>query len=484
MPNMFDKPGDALQQGLAMQERRRERQYEIDFRNQRLKEADDWRKLQLIQELSNVDKYQTGESVADALGNMKSAEILQKYTALAGSMSPAELQAKISQDIQNTATGMQSMKDELVQSNKVLADLKTRFPSLDTKALDSHYRKDVLNRRVENGEFKNPIHVNPTNMRLDDPDFLAAFVSGDKAIREEIVNPKLVEKGVQVGMGSPSSYTMMKGDIPFFRERNFDKDKDVVNGFLKKGINPQMKLKSKMEKIAGQDMEVLNEDAFEVFSENAKLEFNALAARKFPDFYNLPKAERDKLRRRIALEEIQQVDQSGFSFGTATKPPHYSSTTNVYGSGGAADINDLYGRISDRVEGYAKDGYYTRGNALKGDELAAVRQAAGDNQLDVADFFLAKNNDGIGVYKAVNKEMKPVEANLITTLPKRKTNLSVQADVGGKRKVVAQGEDTTPKGGTYQWQGYNYSEDEVRQGAAAEKLSVDAYLKKHGIKKN
>ena len=95
LPNMFDSPGNAFQQGLRDQERRAERKYEIDYRNQRNQEADDWRKLNLIQELSNVDKYQTGEAVADAIGNMKSQEILQKYTQLASTMSPAELQAKI-----------------------------------------------------------------------------------------------------------------------------------------------------------------------------------------------------------------------------------------------------------------------------------------------------------------------------------------------------------------------------------------------------
>lgn len=52
-----------------------------------------------------------------------------------------------------------------------------------------------------------------------------------------------------------------------------------------------------------------------------------------------------------------------------------------------------------------------------------------------------------------------------------------------KSLAEAQNKMESKQGITYSWNGYDYSEDEINQAAAAEKLSKDAYLKKHGIKK-
>lgn len=453
LPNMFDKPGDALQQGLMMQERRNERQADIDFRNQRLKEADDWKKLQWIKDLTDVDKYQTGESVADAIGHMKMADVLQKYTLLAESTPLPELIHNVSKEVQNTHAGMQSMKDELMMGSKTLADLKSRFPSLDTKALDKYFREDSINRRIEGNEFKNPIHVNPTNMRFDDPDFLAAFVTGDKATRDEIVNPKLVEKGVQVGMGSPSSYTMMKGDIPFFRKRNFDPDKDVVGGFLKKGINPKMEMKSTVEKLGDQNVELLDQDAFDVFSENAKLEISAKAARTVPGFYNLSKQDREKVKRKIALDDIQALDQSGFSFGSATKPPSINVSTGGGSSSADANLNNIYQRIKEkglqRVTDYKEGKYFDNSlekTDLSGDELEVVLKATQDKNLTPDDVkIIVEDNGRIGVY---NKG----DGKRLVYLNQTGSNLPKQANVAGKKASVEIGNEpykpvTAPVGG-------------------------------------
>src|SRR6476661_2708274 len=78
----------------AMMQRRR-----FDYQLQKEKEADEWRKLNLIQDLTDLSKHQTGSDVANAIGNQHAAGILQKYTASAANMSPSELQAKVSQEM-------------------------------------------------------------------------------------------------------------------------------------------------------------------------------------------------------------------------------------------------------------------------------------------------------------------------------------------------------------------------------------------------
>lgn len=75
-----------------------------------------------------------------------------------------------------------------------------------------------------------------------------------------------------------------------------------------------------------------------------------------------------------------------------------------------------------------------------------------------------------------NKEIGNVNTIIDNVLEKNNNSLY---DIAQKSKK----QNTQPAAGTYSWNGNDYSEDEIKQGAAAEKLSVDAYIKKHGIKK-
>jgi hypothetical protein len=356
LPNMFSPPGQALERGIDRRERREERQYDIDYRNQRNKEAEDWRKLNLIQELTNLDKYQTGEATADALGNEKAAEILQKYTAQAGAMSPAELQFKISQDINKTALGMGGIKDELTQSDKAIADLKQLYPTLNSRKLREEHRKEILSRRLKGDtDFQNPLDVQPSSFKLDDPDFVSYFVEGSKALTDAIRNPKYVRKGLSVAVGSPSSYTEMKGDLPFFRKLNYDPEKDVVKGFYKGKQQPSMDLKSSTINFKGKKTEILDEDAYSILKESDKvadLELRKEARQKFADYDLMTNAEKEIAKRSVALDKVKALDQSGFGFDMATKPP--SNRTNIFiggadFTGGGKTTGNELDRITENI---------------------------------------------------------------------------------------------------------------------------------------
>ena len=115
---MFQAPGQALAARIEDKNRLNERKFELDYRNQKDREAEDWRKLNLIQDLTDISKYQTGSDVADAIGNRKVNEIFQKYTQSAGAMSPAELQANIQKDMSVIIGGMSAAKQELTQADE------------------------------------------------------------------------------------------------------------------------------------------------------------------------------------------------------------------------------------------------------------------------------------------------------------------------------------------------------------------------------
>lgn len=442
LPNMFAPPGQALENTLRRDERQAERQYDIDFRNQRIKEADDWRKLQLIQELTNLDKYQTGEQTADAIGYNKSQELLQKYTALAGGMSPAELQYKISQDIQKTSAGLQSMKDELVMSDAAIKQIKTLYPSLDSQALTKEHRKEIINRRIEGGnEFANPLKANePSTFKLDDPDFLSYFIKDSKALTDSIRNPKYSED-VTVGMGSPSSYTTQKGKLPFFRKLNYDPKADVKDGFLKKKIQPSMDIIGTTEKFRGNQIEVLGDEPFELLDESNRLELAREARQKFPDYDLMTKEEKRTARKSAAFDSIKSTDRSGFDFGTATKPPSIRVSTGGSGTSDAA-INDLYKRMGDTVQKF-KD---------YGEKKIPVSLLDSDAQTLALDFAKkAKGEDytntDIWIEEAGgNLNLWDKDRNLIGTLPKVGTNLKVQPGVKEKREVIQQSNKKTYQG--------------------------------------
>ena len=357
LPNMFQPPGQSLENTLRRDERERERKYEIDFRNQRLKEADDWKKLQLIQELTNLDKYQTGEATADAIGNQKAAETLQKYTSMASSLTPAQLQGMLSQDMQKVMGGMKGLKDELAQSDKDINTLKQLYPSIDTARLRGGHRAEILNRRIKGDtEFANPLDIPPSTINLSDPDFLSDFIDVNKGLKEAVVNPKNMEKNVPVLTGSPSSYTKFTGNLPYYMKENFDREKDFKSGFFSGKSEPTMGLKTTVipqGAFSGSDksIEVLDEGAYEgLISENAEAEMalRKLAKTKYSNYASMTNDEKEIARRDVAKDFISPYAKNfQFRAETATKPPHYS--VNM-GASKRNDTQDFVQRYKSAVE--------------------------------------------------------------------------------------------------------------------------------------
>jgi hypothetical protein len=90
LPNVFQAPGQALQSATEQVQRQGEnlaqmqmRQQEIAERKAERDEAQLYRKMQTIQEMSDLSKYQTANDVANAIGNRTANEIKTKYINLA-----------------------------------------------------------------------------------------------------------------------------------------------------------------------------------------------------------------------------------------------------------------------------------------------------------------------------------------------------------------------------------------------------------------
>lgn len=455
LPNMFDKPGDALQQSLARKERQEERRYELDYRNQKDKEADDWRKLGMIREFTDIDKYHTGVDVADALGEQKMAEVLQKYTAMSGNMSPAELQSKLSLETAKTISSMSAMKDELSLSDEKIKQYKKMFPSLNDAQLTKIIREEVIGRRVRGGEFANPIDANqPSGINLDDPDFLSDFIDVNKGLKEAVVNPKNIQKDVTVLRGSPSSYVSYQGDLPYYMQDDFQ----TAGGFYNQKGEPTTSLKTSAIPQgsfsgADQQIDVLDKGAFDILkneSSEVEMALRKLAKAKYSDYSSMSNADKEIAMRDVAKDFITPFSNNyKYRPKTATKPPR--NTTNNYIGSGGSNINNVYKRIDEKINANFLKGFNgTRFNSLSNDEQQVIKTAVENAGYAVdrggANIYLTKDGSGtIKIYRIGDDgSMKLTPDNEIASLSFQGTNRPVQPGVGEKRTLVEMGEQKTP----------------------------------------
>ncbi len=442
LPSLFGAPGDALQQAIQNRDRQKERDFEINYRLQKDKEADDWKKLGLIRELTDLDKYQTGEAAADAVGHQKMQELVSKYTSLAGKMSPAELQYNITQDTGKTISGMQGMKDELVQSEASIKKLKQQFPNLDSEELTKLVRAETVHRRIEGNDFANPLKANaPSSINLSDPDFLSNFIDVNKSLREAAVNPKNIQKGVSVLRGSPSSYTEYVGNLPFFMKDEFK----TKEGFYNEKPEPQMSMKTEtipQGAFSGVDkpINVLDKNAYEgLISENSESEMalRKLAKSKYSNYASMSDEEKEIARRDVATDFLKPYSENyKYRPKTATKPSHYSSTTNVYGTGGEANINKVYEEIKSESSKHHEG--KTPLTILSTEAQKAIIEQArsvNDSKLTQADIWVQDNKDGtLDIFKLTDPENRRGEK--IGVLTPKGVNITKQVDVKAKKAVV------------------------------------------------
>jgi len=445
LPSMFGSPGDALQGVINSRERDKERQYRLA----KDAENDEWRKLGLIQDLTDLSKHQTGSDVANAIGNKQASGVLQKYTAAAKNMSPSELMASVQKDMQSTLTGMDAMKNELAISDEQLKLLKTQMPELDISSLARDHRAEILSRRIkgEDGAFVNPLEVGQSTFDVSNPEFLSRYVTGNKNLSENIINPKGVED-TSVFTGTPNAYTKFSAKIPFWKKPNFEQAA-LKEGFLQGDGEPALELKSTtipadaLPSSNGKPFEVIDKDVYDRFAQDGKLNLELIAAtrHKFPEYDKFNSTEKEYAKRNVLHGQIKALDQSNFHPVENRRPAR--TTVNVGGSSSStAPVNDIYGRIyseTKRLKDYGEE--KIKPSLLKGDEqkvigefLDNINKGKGeDEKITLGDTWLKlTDQDEVIVMDNSNR--------LLFTLPKLGTNLPKQANVKGKQKVVQQGE--------------------------------------------
>jgi hypothetical protein len=479
LPNVFQAPGQALQSATEQVQRQGEnfaqmqmRQQEAAERKAERDEAQLYRKMQTIQELSDLSKYQTANDVANAIGNKSANDIKAKYIALAkeGKAGLADIMEGVNKDIASTTEGMNALKIEGESFENFLKTLKTQFPDLDATALLTDYRKDVTGRRLKDGtSFVNPIEVQQSDLvtNLSNPDYLSKYIRGGKNLTEAITAPKGMEKS-SVFVGTPRENTQFEATIPFWKKPSFTAEQ-APGGFLQKGIQPSLEIKASTlppEAIPSSSkvpFKIIDTDVYDRFSQEPKTNLELIQATrdKFPDYDTFNPTEKEYAKRNVLYDKLSTLDQSQFyPTGNKTAP-----ITNINLPKEGTPTVDLWSGIKNLVES-KKEGFATPFNELpaktQGILLDFARDASGKgkDELNQTNVVLKKNPQGeIAIYKYNSK--KQLLGDMIVPLNEQDVNLEAQATAAGKTEIARKGEKSDEK--TYIAGGKKYTKSDLNK---------------------
>lgn len=415
------------------------KRYEHDLRRE--KEADDWRKLNLIQDLTNLDKYQTGEATADAIGNQKASEILSKYTALAGSLSPAELQGRITEDMQKTIGGMNAMKAELTQSDKDINTLKQLYPSINTSRLRQEHRADILHRRLKGDtDFENPLNVQPSMFDFGNEELLSDYIEGNKGLTDLATKPQTEKR--QAIVGTPYNHVEYTAEIPYYMREGFDRGKEK-GGFLPNGTQPKLELMSSqippeaLPSSSGKPFNVIDDEVYRNIGGSQKLELIAEAKKKFPTYTNFTPEEKNLAQRNVLYDFLSknksQYYPSQVRTPSASVMKFFSGGSG--GEGSETNMNDVYKKIDDTLadmEGKGSSWLPVRNLSPDALEVAVgiAQKARNDKEIGADDLKIIRGNDG-------RIKMFDKKDEFVAYLPKVPVNIKGNQPLGVKAKQEA-----------------------------------------------
>lgn len=377
LPNQFDKPGDVWQSAIerkdrtaerqaAQAERDRafaERQREFDERQLDRNQQEEFRKIQMINEYTDLTKHQTGSDVANAVGDKIVRTQIPAFVEMAKKgASYSDLYGAIVKGVRNTATAMDGIKKELLEADSAAKLLKEKFgKSIDTDAVLKIARADIVNRRLDNEHsFVNPLTVPPSEFtsKLSDPRYLSQFVVSDEDLSNEIINPKGMDE-IAVPSGTADAHNTYEAKIPYWKQANFTPEMlQKGGGFLPQGFVPQLKTKSEvipLEKLPAEINEkkpftVISKDVYDKFVGNdaKNLQLIAKTRKQFPNYDKFTDLEKEYAERNVLLNTIESLDRSNFRYKSTTKPARTSITNNI---GGSSDIrfNDIAKQVDDAL---------------------------------------------------------------------------------------------------------------------------------------
>lgn len=465
LPNMFDRPGDALQQGLYNQERRADRQAQIDYRNQREKEADDWRKYQVVKETFDPSQIATGEITSEEYFDNEAKRVMNEILADPSlkNSSFVDFYGAIQKKWLPIVSAADRVKNGL---NLIDASVKAEGTGND------NLRVDDLARDAKIGLVNDMIPIGANGRRnydisnfRPDRDYVGDIVNSENgwrylksgnALIDYVKNFKTTEINPHKQLGNQSIIPYKGRQTPFVklnvqpneigRMKNYDKpDYEVMteDDFLAEG-DQKIPIKVLDKNIYEQHIlgNKKNREALD-FMWNSYKERNGLVSKNA--------TEDEKRKRAFAIGIFDLNDPSEI---TSLTPQHLprNTTNNTINMGSGAGLNDLYGRIKKAMED-PQNAINLKGkrigttmNGLDADAQKVIFDYFGGrtDNLNETNTFIADKNGVPTLYRVNSNGQPEVKKEYeVGSLSRTGTNIKVAANVDAKKVVVAQGEPNT-----------------------------------------
>jgi hypothetical protein len=481
LPNIFQAPGQALESATQQIERQTEKMADRALREQEMAErkaerdeAQMYRKMQTIQDLSDLSKYRTTSDVANAIGDKSAQDLRAKYIQKAQEgANPSDIMAEMGRDVSSVAQGMQAFKTESEMIEKRLADINKDLPNLDYGRAISDYRKEALGRRIKGSEFINPLEVPPSNFatQLENPDFLSIYARGGKTLTEAIQAPKGLEKS-SIFVGTPMENVRYDAQLPFWKRPTF-KPEEAPGGFLPKGVIPKLELKADVlpaEAIKGSakvPFKVIDEEVFNTFTQNPAVNIELIQAtrQQYPQYDTFNQIEKNYAKRNVLYNKLSEIDQSDFSPAANTRAP--ITNVNVDTKEKIVPVDRWSGienLIGDRATARPLNALPPETQKIIIDIANDVTSSSGKTAYSQADLALQKNKGKISIVDVMT-------GNFLAPLNEKDINIAAQPTAAAKTEVL-KGSQVSPKtkykikGETYTYQelkNSGWSDDQIKR---------------------
>lgn len=477
------KIGETLERAGERKQDMAMHQQQIDYRNQKDKEADQWRNIGLIQKETDISKNLTGMPAINKAYQQATKKVIDEaYAAANNGVSPLELGVMINEKMNPIFAGLDASKRDFESGNKVVEGVLAQAKQLDKGGIVNDLTGRIISNYLNpDGTAKDPYTVREVDVtEYANPRFLSRFAKGNKALTEGIINPKGLEPE-SVLMGKQGDYTKFEGKLPFWKTRNYDRTKFNNEGFYTGKEIPTFNIKEttlsadSLPSSNGKPFKMVDTDVYNQFKGDlgSYTDIVASAKERFPTYDNFNETEKEYAERHVLHGILGSLDQSQLHPTSNVRPPVNRTTNNNYiGGADGLQLNKIQERLIKNISEDLDKGYnVTRWNKLKADEGALISKYATENGVTInpkMDFVRLNENGEVEVYEVPTKDdgsqdldnvIKP--ENLKLTLPKgafadirnqsnvkAKNQRTAEANTQGNKKPTGKTEDLRKK--------YNY----------------------------
>lgn len=392
---------------------------EKEHREQKEKEADQYRNYNIISDNTDLSKSLTGIPAIDRVYSDKMKEVYNELIDAASKLSPLELAGMVNEKSAPIFTALNAARADYTNGQKLISEMTSQSKELDRAKLTN----DLTNRAIQNyidpktGKPVSPDAVHSIDFSIyDDPEYLSDFVSDENLVKG-IRNPIGADKRTVLA-GKDKDYTKYETKNTFWTEPAYDETKFDDKGFYTGGDMPTVRIKAQKVPIGSGSIDVVTDDVYNAFSGDKATRAAIIARAKkelgADNYAKFNANEKEKAEKHALYKYIKENDDTQFHPVETKSPPVYKSTTNVNtGSGGGA--SKIKGNVMDgmqdadwgkfKTEGgrfYNQDGTPKNGEVfITGENLPAniksVLKAGGVDPLFLMQGVKAKIKDGLMV---------------------------------------------------------------------------------------